>query len=96
MPGVAVTLAGAAGADAVLGSMYNKPLASVGSFGSKSMAVESSWIVCQTCTGVNVGLLCSKRAATPATCGAAMEVPLRKAASLVFRIHADSTLDPGA
>src|SRR5215208_4492415 len=50
----------------------------------------------RTCAGVNVGLAASTRAAAPATCGDAIDVPEIElvAVSLVF--HSDLMLLPGA
>ena len=48
------------------------------------------------CRGVAVGLLCKKSAATPATCGADIEVPLMVFESVLELNHADLILEPGA
>ena len=42
------------------------------------------------------GLLCRNRAATPATCGVAIEVPLNVAVAVSLPLDDDSMLDPGA
>jgi hypothetical protein len=42
------------------------------------------------------GLVCKYRAATPATCGAAMDVPLMVLVAVLLLYHADVMLEPGA
>lgn len=49
-----------------------------------------------TVAGDAVGLLCRNLAATPATCGVAIDVPLSVAVAVSLVRHADMMLEPGA
>ena len=49
-----------------------------------------------TVAGEAARLFCRKRAATPATCGAAIDVPLIVAVAVLLVYHADVMLEPGA
>ena len=49
-----------------------------------------------TVAGEAPGLLCRIRAATPAVCGDAIDVPLRVAVAVLLLNHEDKMLDPGA
>ena len=49
-----------------------------------------------TVAGDADGLLCRNRAATPATCGDAIEVPLSVAVAVSLAFDADKMLEPGA
>ncbi len=49
-----------------------------------------------TAAGVACGLACKARAATPATCGDAMEVPLMVLVAVLLLIHAEVMPEPGA
>ena len=49
-----------------------------------------------TVAGEAVGLLCKNRAATPAVCGDAIEVPLKVAVAVSLVNHADKIPEPGA
>jgi hypothetical protein len=49
-----------------------------------------------TVAGDALGLLCKKRAATPATCGVAIEVPLSVAVAVSLLNQDDKMLEPGA
>src|SRR3954463_13651430 len=49
-----------------------------------------------TSAGVAVGLALRYRAAAPATCGAAIEVPFSVAVAVALPIQSDLTLTPGA
>src|ERR1044072_8261573 len=49
-----------------------------------------------TVAGDADGLLCRNRAATPATCGVAIEVPLKVAVAVSLVFHDDKMLEPGA
>ena len=53
-------------------------------------------IVPPTTAAEAVGLFCRYRAATPATCGLAIEVPLEMAAAVSLVFHDEVTLVPGA
>ncbi len=59
---------------------------------SEALAV----INCATDEGVAVGLAFNAKAATPATCGLAMEVPLIVFVAVALVYQADVMLDPGA
>ena len=50
----------------------------------------------RTVAGDAPGLLCKNRAATPATCGVAIDVPLNVAVAVSLPFDDDSMLDPGA
>ena len=58
------------------------------------VAVAISWLV--TVAGVAVGVALRTRAAAPATCGAAIEVPLIVAVAVLLVLHADVMPWPGA
>ena len=60
------------------------------------MGVEAALMPFHTAAGESVGCVASHRAAAPATCGVAIDVPemLFVAVSLVF--HADTMFEPGA
>ena len=62
----------------------------------KASSVESEEIRSATWAGVNVGSASSKSAAAPATCGAAIEVPLRVRMALSLPFEADVMPTPGA
>ncbi len=49
-----------------------------------------------TPAGVACGLACKAKAATPATCGEAMEVPLMVLVAVLLVIQAEVMLEPGA
>ena len=53
-------------------------------------------IVFLTVAGDEPGLLCRTRAATPATCGLAIDVPLKVAVAVSLVRQADTMLEPGA
>ena len=53
-------------------------------------------IVFLTVAGDAPGLLCRIRAATPATCGLAIDVPLNVAVAVSLVRQADTMLEPGA
>jgi len=71
-------------------------------FGEKSPAsltlpvCASSIIFCATRSGFNVGDSESTRAATPDTCGHAMEVPLKVVKAVSLAEDAEEIRDPGA
>ena len=50
----------------------------------------------RTVAGVALGLLWRNRAATPATCGVAIDVPLSVAVAVSLVSQADRMLEPGA
>ena len=58
--------------------------------------VAAPTIVLRTVPGDAVGLLCRYLAATPATCGDAIDVPLMVIVAVSLEDHADLMLEPGA
>ena len=58
--------------------------------------VAISTTVENTTEGEAVGAVSSTSAATPATWGAAIDVPLRKPAAVLLLLNADITAEPGA
>lgn len=60
------------------------------------LRVAALTIVFLTVAGDEPGLLCRTRAATPATCGLAIEVPLKVAPAVSLVNQADTMLEPGA
>ena len=59
-----------------------------------SVAEPSSWVV--TWSAVRPGLACSSRATIPATCGAAIDVPLSTNVAVSESTYAEVTSTPGA
>src|SRR5690606_19637191 len=57
--------------------------------------VASATILSRTCAGDQVGLADRIRAATPATCGAAIDVPLIVLVAVLEVDHAEGILGPG-
>ncbi len=62
----------------------------------KRLAVALAVKKATTAAGVACGLACKARAATPATCGDAMEVPLMVLVAVLLLIQAEVMLEPGA
>jgi hypothetical protein len=62
----------------------------------RRLSVACATISFLTAAGEAVRLLWRNRAATPATCGAAIDVPLRVAVAVSLVRHVDRMLDPGA
>jgi hypothetical protein len=60
------------------------------------LRVATLTIAFLTVAGDAVRLFCRKRAATPVTCGVAMDVPLIVFVAVLLVAHADVMLDPGA
>ena len=56
----------------------------------------AAWIAASTSAGVAAGSVWRKRAATPATCGAACEVPEKVLVAVSFAMPAERMLTPGA
>ncbi|CAB4947690.1 unannotated protein [freshwater metagenome] len=72
----------------LLGSPLNKPVT--------APVVALALSAVQIAAGVAVGLSCSISAATPATCGEAIDVPLPYAAPVSDPKYADKMFEPGA
>jgi hypothetical protein len=60
------------------------------------LGVEAAKSVDATVAGVAEGFVCKYNAATPATCGAAIDVPDIEVMSVVLRMYDDVTETPGA
>jgi hypothetical protein len=58
--------------------------------------VAAATIAACTDAGVNDGVCERRRAAAPATCGAAIDVPLSAVYEKSLPLYADVTLNPGA
>jgi hypothetical protein len=70
---------------------FGEPLASVTL--SSVAAARIAWV---TCAGVAFGFTARYSAAAPATCGLAIEVPLRTAVPVFESMAAETISEPGA
>ena len=96
LPAVAVTHTGDVGAAAAMvpAFRYSRLVASLGN--PLVYAAAAVLMALHTCAGVNVGFASRIRAAAPATCGVAIDVPLIVFVLDGFENHAEVMFTPGA